>query len=374
MSIRPIVTGLGAGALALVAALPGMAAAPGFTMLPGGVAGEVQRVGMQRGETTRWLAMRYGVSPVRVKPALDSSGRGYGVVHVDTRHVVPSFDVHVEGIVLNVPEAEVYLVRGGEIVKHYPVAVSAPDKPVRIGLTQVVHMEKNPSWYIPPSIQKEMGRRTPKRAVVPPGPRNPLGPRWIGFWDGSYGMHGTNNPTSIKQYASHGCVRFRAGDIKDLYDRVYLGTPIRVVYQPVVMGVDEQSIWVQVYPDIYRRGFDYRGAVAELAKLAGVQDRLNWAAANRAIARHDGIIANVGPGGAFREAEDPTATIEEAMAGGAKPGAAPAPVYKPTPKPQLQVEPQPTERLIPEDQMPVANPEPYEAPPESAPAPWYTQP
>jgi L,D-transpeptidase ErfK/SrfK len=373
MSFRPLVTGLAAGVLGLAAALPGVAAAPSLFMLPGGVAGEVQRVGMQHGETTRWLAMRYGVNPVRVKPAVDSSGRGYGVVHVDTRHVVPSFDMHTEGIVLNVPEAEVYLVRGGEIVKHYPVAVSAPDKPVRIGVTQVVHMEKNPSWYIPPSIQKEMGRHTPKKVVVPPGPKNPLGPRWIGFWDGSYGMHGTNNPTSIKQYASHGCVRFRAGDIKDLYDRVYVGTPIRVVYQPVVMGVDEQSIWVQVYPDIYKKGFDYKAAVGSLAKMAGLADRVNWSAVNKAIARHDGVIVNVGPGGPFREADDPTASVEEAMAGGAKPT---APVVKATPKPQpqLQVDPTPHERLIPEDQLPAAFQDPAEAPlPDGPTTPWFTQ-
>ncbi|MDB5100892.1 MAG: hypothetical protein JWM80_5313 [Cyanobacteria bacterium RYN_339] len=371
MSLRNCVTGLAAGVLALGVALPGTAAGV-LTMLPGGVAGDVQRVGMNHGENARWVAMRYGVNPVRVKPAIDSSGKSYGVVHVDTRHVVPSFETKIEGLVLNVPEAEVYLVRGGDIVKHYPVAVSAPDKPVRIGLTQVVHMEKNPSWYIPASIQKEMGRKATKRTVVPPGPKNPLGPRWIGFWDGSYGMHGTNVPTSIKQYASHGCVRFRAGDIKDLYERVYVGTPVRVVYQPVVMGVDEQSIWLQVYPDIYKKGFDYKGSVAALAKLAGLQDRVNWAAVARAVARHDGIIANVGPGGAFQSAEDPTASIEEAVAGGAPR----APMQRVAPKPVIKTQepPTPHERLIPEDQMPGGSVPDEPSLTENPPAPWFTQP
>src|SRR5262249_36466983 len=100
----------------------------------------------------------------------------------------------------------------------------------------------------------------------------------------------------------------------------------------------------------------------------------NWAAVSRAIARHDGVIANVGPGGAFHEADDPTASITEAMAGGAKPASAPV-AKKPTPKPVAPVAEQPHERLIPEDEMPAANQEPYEAPvPENPPAPWFTQP
>jgi hypothetical protein len=312
-----------------------------------------------------------------VQPAYDSAGRTYGVLHVDTRHVVPGFNPTLEGLVLNVPEAEVYLLRGGEIVKHYPVAVSAPDKPVPIGVTQVVSKEKNPSWYIPASIQKEMGRRAPKKAVVPPGPKNPLGPRWIGFWNGSFGMHGTNVPTSIKQYASHGCVRFRAGDIKDLYERVYIGTPIRVVYQPVLMGIDDESIWLQAYPDIYKQGYDYRGAVANLAKLAGLSDRINWKAVSRALASRDGIITNIGPGtGVFRQAEDPTASIEEAVS---LPGAAASAMTRRTPpKPVIKAVPaQPHERLIPEDQLPGPQgtldglPEDLPANP---PEPWFTQP
>jgi lipoprotein-anchoring transpeptidase ErfK/SrfK len=351
-------------------------AGAGLTLLPGSTAGGVNTVGLKHGETARWVAMHYGVHPVRVKADQDD----YGSLRVDTRHVIPAFDPSVSGLVLNVPEAEVYLVKDGEIERHYPVAVSAPDKPMPLGLTQVVSKEKDPAWHIPVSIQKEMGRRAGSgRTVVPAGPHNPLGPRWIGFWNGNFGMHGTNVPTSIKQYASHGCVRFRASDIKDLYDRVSIGTPIRVVYQPVVLGVDNESIWLQVYPDIYKHHFDYHGSVASLARLTGLQDRVNWAAVAAAVAHPNGIITNIGPGGGFHQAVDPTASLEEVV--GRHAAATKVVVHRPPSRPPAArpvVAPQPHERLIPEDQVPAGlvqqDPEPTEALPESPPAPWYTNP
>lgn len=355
-------------AVAIAASAQAALASVRLTLMPGAVAGGVNEVGMKRGETVRWVAMRYGVNPVRVRADQED-----GDLLVDTRHVVPAFDPDANGIVLNVPECEVYLVHDGEIVKHYPVAVSAPDKPVPLGLTRVVCKEKNPPWFIPVSIQKEMrGRLRAGRTVVPPGPRNPLGPRWIGFWNGNFGMHGTNVPTSIKQYASHGCVRFRAGDIKDLYDRVSLGTPIRIVYQPVLLGVDDESIWLQVYPDIYKKGFDYKGAVATLAHLTGLQDRVNWKAVALAVSRHNGIITNIGPGGGFRQAIDPTASVQEATYGTSATHHK-LPAVKPVaPKPPAP--PRPEERLIPEDEMNGVPDEQVPMPPDSTPAPWFTTP
>jgi len=41
-----------------------------------------------------------------------------------------------------------------------------------------------------------------------------------------YGLHGTNEPNSIGRAVSHGCVRMRNEDIRVLYDRVALGTPV----------------------------------------------------------------------------------------------------------------------------------------------------
>ena len=49
---------------------------------------------------------------------------------------------------------------------------------------------------------------------IPGSPKNPLGSRWMGFnargTDGSkYGIHGTNQPSSIGKYISQGCIRMK---------------------------------------------------------------------------------------------------------------------------------------------------------------------
>lgn len=41
-----------------------------------------------------------------------------------------------------------------------------------------------------------------------------------------YGLHGTNNPASVGQAVSHGCIRLRNEDIAELYHRVAVGTPV----------------------------------------------------------------------------------------------------------------------------------------------------
>jgi lipoprotein-anchoring transpeptidase ErfK/SrfK len=52
-----------------------------------------------------------------------------------------------------------------------------------------------------------------------------LGPFRLYLGDG-YGIHGTNNPASIGQAVSHGCIRLRNEDVTQLYHLVTVGTPV----------------------------------------------------------------------------------------------------------------------------------------------------
>lgn len=71
------------------------------------------------------------------------------------------------------------------------------------------------------------------RIVIPPYGTNQrkyadvLGTHRLYLGDG-YALHGTNNPASIGQAVSHGCVRLRNEDIAELYDRVAVGTPVYI--------------------------------------------------------------------------------------------------------------------------------------------------
>lgn len=71
------------------------------------------------------------------------------------------------------------------------------------------------------------------KVVIPPFGTNQrkykdvLGTRRLYLGDG-YGLHGTNNPASIGQAVSHGCVRMRNEDIEHLYEIVPVGTPVYI--------------------------------------------------------------------------------------------------------------------------------------------------
>ncbi|KOR00675.1 L,D-transpeptidase family protein, partial [Pluralibacter gergoviae] len=72
-------------------------------------------------------------------------------------------------------------------------------------------------------------------AVVPAGPNNPLG-RFalrLAYGNGEYLIHGTNAQASVGLRVSSGCMRMFADDIKALFSQVRVGTPVRVINQPV---------------------------------------------------------------------------------------------------------------------------------------------
>jgi lipoprotein-anchoring transpeptidase ErfK/SrfK len=74
-----------------------------------------------------------------------------------------------------------------------------------------------------------------RKKNIPGGTKqNPLGSRWVGFdaegTDGRiYGLHGTNNPNSIGNYVSGGCIRLKNEAIESLYPFIPLGTKILIL-------------------------------------------------------------------------------------------------------------------------------------------------
>jgi lipoprotein-anchoring transpeptidase ErfK/SrfK len=125
-------------------------------------------------------------------------------------------------LLLKVGERKVYVYRGKTLLKKFPVAVGKKGWETPTGDWRVQLMQKNPGW-----INFKNGQ------PFPPGPDNPLGERWIGFWQDQktsdeIGFHGTTNLKSIGQAASHGCVRMTNKDVKVLYRLVQVGTVVRV--------------------------------------------------------------------------------------------------------------------------------------------------
>ena len=63
---------------------------------------------------------------------------------------------------------------------------------------------------------------------MPPGPGNPLGARALYIGSTIYRIHGTNQPWTIGQAMSSGCIRLANDDVTDLYKRVKVGARVIV--------------------------------------------------------------------------------------------------------------------------------------------------
>ena len=146
-------------------------------------------------------------------------------------------------IVINIPARELSLEDNGQIVRTYPIAVGKPGSQTPVGKFKVVEKIVNPTWRDPGDLG----------VVIPSGPNNPLGYRWIGI-GGNYGIHGTNNPGSIGNYASHGCIRMHERDVEDLFARINVGTPVTINYNTLILKeAGNGTIGFIAYNDVYNR-------------------------------------------------------------------------------------------------------------------------
>ena len=68
-----------------------------------------------------------------------------------------------------------------------------------------------------------------RKLRIPPGPRSPVGLRWIGLDLEGIGIHGVPEPENIGKTGSHGCFRLTNWDAIWLSGLVQYGTPVRIV-------------------------------------------------------------------------------------------------------------------------------------------------
>jgi hypothetical protein len=108
----------------------------------------------------------------------------------------PVINVHVDTRILT------FILNG--TITTYPVAVGKPSTPTPPGNWKIVFKSVNPG--------------------------GPFGVRWMRLsipW-GSYGIHGTNNPSSIGKAVSHGCIRMYNEDVIVVYSQTPIGTPVNI--------------------------------------------------------------------------------------------------------------------------------------------------
>jgi len=117
---------------------------------------------------------------------------------------------------------------GGHVLFHAPVTSGSEHDPLPIGTWKVNGVQRNPKFHYNPDLFWDA---TPgdAKAMIPPGPNNPVGVIWIDISKPHYGIHGTPEPSKIGHVESHGCVRLTNWDAERVAQWVKPGT--RVVFR-----------------------------------------------------------------------------------------------------------------------------------------------
>jgi lipoprotein-anchoring transpeptidase ErfK/SrfK len=123
-------------------------------------------------------------------------------------------------IVVSISERRLAVVEEKKVVKSYAIAVGAEESPSPTGEFRIVNKLTDPTYYSPGTI-------------ITPGPLNPLGSRWLGLDKEHYGIHGTNDPASIGQAASQGCIRMAQTDVEELFTMARIGDSVAIGYAPL---------------------------------------------------------------------------------------------------------------------------------------------
>lgn len=227
-----------------------------FTLAAGeSVVGSVVVTVASAEDTLPDIARRFNVGYeeiVRANPVVDPwlPGRGREIV-VPTAFVLP--DAPQEGLVVNIAAMRLYYyppaAKGAprEVITH-PIGIGKVGWSTPEGVTRIVSRQKDPVWTPPTSVRREhLENGDPLPARVPAGPNNPLGAYLFRLGWPSYLIHGTNKPYGVGMRSSHGCLRLYPEDIAALYDHLPIGTTVRIVNQPTVLGWRGGVVWAQAF-------------------------------------------------------------------------------------------------------------------------------
>jgi len=265
---------------------------------------------------------------IRVNPGVNPWLPGAGTqIVVPGRHILPPGPR--EGIVVNLPEHRLYYYpkakRGApQVVITYPVSIGRMDWRTPLGLTHVISKHKDPTWYPTASVRKEhLDNGDPLPPTVPPGPDNPLGQYALRLaaGNGTYLIHGTNNPIAVGLAVTHGCIRMYPEDVEALFPLVRVSMPVRLINEPVKVAWVEGELLLEAHPPVDAEGQSFEPNLDQFSDLLRVAvgdavTAVNWDYAREVLQKADGVLATVG-----LEAEElPAAGVDGAAA------ATPAPV------------------------------------------------
>ena len=105
-------------------------------------------------------------------------------------------------IIVDLSQRMLYLLDNDIVIRGFPVAIGAMLTESPIGDFTIINKQPNPG--------------------------GPFGAFWMGLSKPHYGIHGTNDPSSIGKAVSHGCIRMFNEDVLALSSIVPIGTRVTI--------------------------------------------------------------------------------------------------------------------------------------------------
>ena len=170
-------------------------------------------------------AHAYEIDPLTRQPLMQSADPAKAQATAIPREVVSFSGKQAPGtIVINTSERRLYLVMPEGKAMRYGVGVGRPGFDWA-GSQNITRKAEWPTWTPPSQMLK---RRPDLPRFMPGGPENPMGARAMYLGSSLYRIHGSNEPETIGQAVSSGCIRMLNEDVIDLYERVKVGTRVVV--------------------------------------------------------------------------------------------------------------------------------------------------
>jgi lipoprotein-anchoring transpeptidase ErfK/SrfK len=164
---------------------------------------------VQKDDTLRKIGARFRITDGLITRLNGLAGH---IIHVDERLKVVRGPFRV---VVDTQAMKLNVYLQDKHIKTYPVGLGTTEDATPTGHFRILDKVVNARW--------DYGGMH-----APPGhPDNPTGSRWMKIAR-SYGIHGTNEPGTIGQRTSRGCIRMHNRDVEELYDLMRVGGEVTV--------------------------------------------------------------------------------------------------------------------------------------------------
>ncbi|WP_102347552.1 L,D-transpeptidase family protein [Bacillus sp. Marseille-P3661] len=158
---------------------------------------------IKRGETLTSIALDYRISINSIIAA--NPGINPNVIFAGQTITIPGFpaiETIPYRIQVSISNRTLTLFNNNNLVKRYPIAVGRMLQQTPVGDFIIINKAPNPG--------------------------GPYGTMWMSLSKQHYGIHGTNNPSSIGKAVSAGCIRMYNKDVEELARIIPIGTPVSI--------------------------------------------------------------------------------------------------------------------------------------------------